>query len=750
MIRDNRSRGIIVEDQPVPILMYHSISASSNPQFTRWAVTPELFEEHLAYLDESRYTPITVTDLVNARAGGGSSLPEKPVVLTFDDAYLDFYENAFPALQRHGFVGTLYVPTAYVGETSGWLRDESETARQMASWSQLAEVSAGGIECGSHGHAHLQMDAIPLATADAEIKRSKALLEEHLGSSVFSFAYPHGWSTGAVRRLVRAAGYTSACAVKNMLSPATDDPFALGRLLVAGGMDVDALAQVMAHQMTPLEITLRTIARPVWRFKARSSARLKLYVPDAMTRKGQTQHQSTRQPSNFQPAAMLEVEISQPLPSERPVNADTGEEYRRAFVLVRLHTQPLGLIELFAGDDGFSGAHLARGIWDALGATINEHLREDGMPEVTTLGAEGLPSMDMPPCCEAHDAFLARAPFVSVVIPTHNRPEPVTALVNSILASDYPSDQYEIIVVDNAPNSDATEQIIDRRFGDIAQVRYIREDRAGASLARNCGLAAARGDIVVFGDDDELVDRRWLTEMVRGFDRLDDIGCVTGFVVPMESQTLAQGWFEQFGGYCKEQCNRRIFNLTTHRGESPLFPYTVGSYGAGGSMAFKRSVLLALGGFDTALGPATPTLGGEDIDTMLRVILEGYTLLYEPAAIVRHPPHREYERLRGQIRGYGTGLSACLFKAIVTKPMLLPDFIGKLPHGLLFALSARSPHHAGKRADYPKELTWLEMKGMFYGPLAYLLSRRRVARAASPDSPGSYAEPQPVAAGGTH
>lgn len=260
--------------------MYHSISTSTNPLFKRWAVSPELFDEHLSYLSQHQYTPITVTDLMKARTKDDAKLPERPVILTFDDAYADFYESAYPALQRHGFVATLYVPTAYVGGTTEWLRQEGETMRPMASWSQLAEMSAGGIECGGHSHAHVQMDAIPFAQADAEIRQCKALLEEHLGHEVLSFAYPHGWTTSAVKRMVHAAGYTSACAVKNMLSSPMDDPFELARLVVTGDTNVADLAQLLTRQVSPLELTLRNVARPMWRFVPRSKAWLKSYVPE--------------------------------------------------------------------------------------------------------------------------------------------------------------------------------------------------------------------------------------------------------------------------------------------------------------------------------------------------------------------------------------------------------------------------------------------------------------------------------------
>jgi len=271
-----------VEDQRVPILMYHSISTSTNPRFKRWAVSAEIFDQHLSYLSRNRYASITVTDLMKARIHSDVKLPERPVVLTFDDAYADFYENAFPALQRHGCVATLYVPTAYVGGTCGWLQGDGEGARQMATWSHLAEVSAGGIECGGHSHSHVQMDAIPAAIANTEIARCKSMLEDHLGQGVFSFAYPSGWTTASVKRLVHAAGYTSACAIKNMLSSSADDPFELARLVVTGDMDVEGLARLLHRAPTRIETAFRHVARPVWRFVPRYRAHLKGYEMTAM------------------------------------------------------------------------------------------------------------------------------------------------------------------------------------------------------------------------------------------------------------------------------------------------------------------------------------------------------------------------------------------------------------------------------------------------------------------------------------
>jgi peptidoglycan/xylan/chitin deacetylase (PgdA/CDA1 family) len=222
----------------VPILMYHSISATATRAFERFTVRPERFAAQMGYLAASGHTPVTVSQLVRARSAGDSGLPDRPVVLTFDDGYADFYSHAWPVLRQHGFAATLYVATGFVGSTSRWLRRERETQRPMLSWSQLTELSASYIECGAHTQTHPHLDTLPPAEARAEIQRSKSMLEDRLGQAVSSFAYPFGHFDRRVRELVREAGYASACGVKPALSASNDDSFALARVMVLDYPDV--------------------------------------------------------------------------------------------------------------------------------------------------------------------------------------------------------------------------------------------------------------------------------------------------------------------------------------------------------------------------------------------------------------------------------------------------------------------------------------------------------------------------------
>jgi peptidoglycan/xylan/chitin deacetylase (PgdA/CDA1 family) len=263
--------GILSFSQPkkrkVPILMYHSISDHASPKFRQFTVSPALFAEQMAYLQQHAYTPITVTQFVNALSRGdavNSSLPERPVILTFDDGFADFFTEAFPVLRKYGFPATLYVATAFIDGTSRWLRREGETSRPMLTWDQLAEISASGIECGAHSHCHPQLDTLAPSQSRLEIVQSKRLLEDHLGKTISSFAYPFGYYTATTRQQVQEAGYTSACTVKHEMSSETSDPFALGRLAVGAVTSVDALSTLLAGP-GPLSIT-------TWYLHARTSA----------------------------------------------------------------------------------------------------------------------------------------------------------------------------------------------------------------------------------------------------------------------------------------------------------------------------------------------------------------------------------------------------------------------------------------------------------------------------------------------
>jgi peptidoglycan/xylan/chitin deacetylase (PgdA/CDA1 family) len=214
----------------VPILTYHSVAAGSPRRMRRYCVHPRRFEDQARHIREAGYCTLTVSDLVRMRAAG--ALPPKSVVLTFDDGFADFHEAVLPILTQHGLTATLYVVAGHIGGTSGWLDDEESRSLPMLTWSQLREIAKTGIEIGAHTMSHPPLDSVRPKRACIEIVQSRRSLEDGLGSAVESFAYPYGYLCGAVRDLVVAAGYSSACAVRYATSLPRDDPFTLPRHIV--------------------------------------------------------------------------------------------------------------------------------------------------------------------------------------------------------------------------------------------------------------------------------------------------------------------------------------------------------------------------------------------------------------------------------------------------------------------------------------------------------------------------------------
>jgi len=410
----------------------------------------------------------------------------------------------------------------------------------------------------------------------------------------------------------------------------------------------------------------------------------------------------------FSPIAILEVELSRAVPDLPLVDAQ-GRPHGSAWVLVRLHGTPLGLLRVTLPLD-------ARGLADRLdqelGAARAAHESADGASEP-------------PGCVAAREAFLAGAPPLSVLIPTRDRPERLERALRSILAGDYPQGRYEILCVDNAPSTDATRRVVDALAGEGAPVRYAREDATGSASARNAGLPLLDTDLVAMTDDDVIVDRHWLTEIARGFGAAEGVAAVSGLLLPGELETPAQVWFEEYGGFSRG-FDRQIYDLEEHRpADMPLYPWSAGVFGTGNNFAFHRPTLQAIGAFDPALGNGTPALGGVDSEALLRTILTGHRIVYQPTALVWHLHRPDLEGLRRQIYAYGAGLTGQLVKTMLAEPRLLPDLLKRVPRGVRFALSPGSDKNTGKSPGYPKNLTRLELKGMLYGPLGYARSRRR-------------------------
>jgi len=257
----------------VPILLYHSVSSDPAAWISRFAVSPAEFERQLDLIVERGASTLTVSAFADALEHDRQALPERPVLITFDDGFADFHEHALPALHERGLAATLFVTTGFVGRRVG---GEDAAGERMLDWSQLAEVREAGIEIGGHSHSHAQLDAVSRVRAGEEIGRCKLLLAEGLGVDISTFAYPHGYSSPTVRRLVAEAGYRSACGVKNELSSTEDDRFCLARLTVRVTTPTALVASWLAAEGAPPARPRERLRTRAWRLYRRGRVALGL------------------------------------------------------------------------------------------------------------------------------------------------------------------------------------------------------------------------------------------------------------------------------------------------------------------------------------------------------------------------------------------------------------------------------------------------------------------------------------------
>ncbi len=226
------------ELSPVPILVYHSVSADPPGWIAPFAVSPATFAAHLDAVIASGRHPLTVSQFADGLRGK-TRLPERPVLITVDDGFADFTENAMPALAMRKLPSTLYVIT---GALAGKRWECVCPPSAMLHAADLAGLEAAGVEIGAHSHTHRQLDLLPWREVADEVTRSRDLLAETLGHPIRSFAYPHGYWHARVRQLVGAAGFDSACAVGNSLCSPRDHPLALSRLMIRAGDDARVIA----------------------------------------------------------------------------------------------------------------------------------------------------------------------------------------------------------------------------------------------------------------------------------------------------------------------------------------------------------------------------------------------------------------------------------------------------------------------------------------------------------------------------
>jgi peptidoglycan/xylan/chitin deacetylase (PgdA/CDA1 family) len=217
----------------VPILMYHSIGEANNAREKRLQCSVRNFSLQMRYLSNFGYRVTGLDTLVNSMKSG-TDLPEKTIVITFDDGFRDTYRYAFPILKKYNFPATVFIVSDLVNDTNKWMIEESYSAKELMTWEEIKEMSENGITIGAHTSTHPKLTALQFENAVGEIIWCKDKIEKNLGSSVKFFAYPYGDFNEQIKKAVEEAGYTAACSVRPGFNTGEIELYSLRRIAVHG------------------------------------------------------------------------------------------------------------------------------------------------------------------------------------------------------------------------------------------------------------------------------------------------------------------------------------------------------------------------------------------------------------------------------------------------------------------------------------------------------------------------------------
>jgi peptidoglycan/xylan/chitin deacetylase (PgdA/CDA1 family) len=195
----------------IPVLMYHRVTEGP-VQGSKYNVfiTRDHLMDHLASLRARGFEAVTFGDFFQRK------LPQKPVVLTFDDGYEDNHRNLLPLLREFKMKAVVYVLGDRKHQTNFWDTSKGEPEAALMSSEQIKEMAESGlVEIGAHSLSHRHLTEMPIVEMEKEVSESKKNLEELTGKPVYSFAYPYGDVNGGVKKAVQEAGYPFGIAVNS-------------------------------------------------------------------------------------------------------------------------------------------------------------------------------------------------------------------------------------------------------------------------------------------------------------------------------------------------------------------------------------------------------------------------------------------------------------------------------------------------------------------------------------------------------
>jgi GT2 family glycosyltransferase len=314
-------------------------------------------------------------------------------------------------------------------------------------------------------------------------------------------------------------------------------------------------------------------------------------------------------------------------------------------------------------------------------------------------------------------------PEISILLPTCNRTALLEDCLDALLRQ-RTTRTFEVIVIDNAPHAGYTNETV-TRFPDV---RLIAEPRRGLSYARNAGIRSARGEIVVFTDDDTQAAPDWLENLVAPFFARAEIAAVTGQTLPLKVENEAERLFEAYGGLgCGKAPAEFDLGWLSSQWHLPLW-----QIGTTANAAFRTRVFRhpAVGLLDERLGAGSPAGAWEDLYLFYRILRAGYVIAYRPGAKMRHAHRQTLPELSKQLQAYRRGeVAFCLlslncereWRALLHLALWIPYWRGTQ---LLGELLRRT---RGQKL-FRLPMLWREWCSYLYATAALFLSHRRVQK----------------------
>ncbi|HJV73375.1 MAG TPA: polysaccharide deacetylase family protein [Noviherbaspirillum sp.] len=241
----------------IQILMYHQVGDFPAMKTHRATYCDyRRFARQMTYLKFAGYHVLRLDEALKCLRGD-APMPSRAVALTFDDAYENFYEYAFPVLQKHGFPATVYAISGMLGQSATWLAADGHDTPPLMNAARLRQLRSAGIDIGSHSATHVRLAEQSTERIREEVMQSKKVLEDAIGERIDHFCYPYGSHDIRAVETVAEAGYLSATTCERAAATPADDPLTLPRKAVSWGDSLIGVLWKMHFKNAPKRPPIR-------------------------------------------------------------------------------------------------------------------------------------------------------------------------------------------------------------------------------------------------------------------------------------------------------------------------------------------------------------------------------------------------------------------------------------------------------------------------------------------------------------